>query len=285
MLGWIKRRMSRREDPREQLARYLGDFELPTFPLVANRVLGLLRDPNVGLADAGDALAEDPGLSTKILNMANSSAFATRHPVRSVGQAASLLGRSVLESVILTVVVSNSLPNPRIEGFDQKRFWQTSARRAAAAKGLAEMLHPRTKSESFTAALLGDMAVPLLGQAHGEKYAAVLQRWRAEGGDLAELEREALGCDHAHVAGWVAESWQFPTPLINAIGAHHDREIDENVPAAVQLVASLGDGDPPAGVDGVVEAVTQRFGVPDATVRSMLDASFAEANDIAARMV
>lgn len=285
MLGWIKRRMAKKEDPREQLAKHLGEFELPTFPAVANRVLGLLRDPNVALGDAGDALAEDPGLSAKVLNMANSSAFAVRHEVRSVGQAASLLGRSVLESVILSVVVGNTLPDPKIEGFDQKRFWQTSARRAAAAKGLAEMLHPRTKSESFTAALLGDMAVPLLGQAHGEKYSVVLQRWRAEGGDLATLERDTFGCDHATVAGWVAESWQFPTPLVNAIGAHHDGEPDDDVPVAVQLVAALGEGDPPEGVDVVVEAVSERFGVPGETVGAMLQASFVEAHDIAARMV
>ncbi len=286
MLGWIKRRMTKKEDPQEQLRAILGDYQLPTFPIVANRVLGLLRDPNVGLGEAGEALAEDPGLSAKVLNLANSSAFATRHEVRSVGQAASLLGRASLESVILTVVVGRALPAPAIDGFDARRFWQTAARRAAASKAIAELVHPRSKSESFTASLLGDMAVPLLGQAHGARYSEVLQQWHADGGDLAKLERQALGTDHAHVAGWVAESWQFPTALSNAIGAHHDSETEQDaIPPAIGLVAPLGEGDDPSGFDQVVEGVAQRYGVPTDTVVKLLHQSFEEASDIASRMV
>ena len=174
MLGWFKRK--KKEDPKAQLAASLGDFTLPNFPAVANRVLGLLRDPDVPLDAAGDALAEDPGLSAKVLGIANSSAFALRHPVRSVSHATSLLGRSTVESLLLGVVVQSSLPRPEITGFDQRRFWRTAARRAAAARALADVLHPRTKSESFTASLLEDMAVPLIGAAKGGDYGVVLEQ-------------------------------------------------------------------------------------------------------------
>ena len=126
MLGWFKRK--KKEDPKAQLAASLGDFTLPNFPAVANRVLGLLRDPDVPLDAAGDALAEDPGLSAKVLGIANSSACALRHPVRSVSHATSLLGRSTVESLLLGVVVQSSLPRPEITGFDQRRFGRTAAR-------------------------------------------------------------------------------------------------------------------------------------------------------------
>ncbi|MGE0792180.1 MAG: HDOD domain-containing protein [Sandaracinaceae bacterium] len=285
MIGWIKRRLKKPDDPKAQLKEVLGDFQLPTFPLVANRALTLLRDPNVSLTAAGDALAEDPALSSRVLQLANSSAFATRHAVRSVGHAASLMGRGQLESVILTAVVGKVLPAPSIASFDTQRFWRAAARRACTARSLAALVHPKTKSETFTASLLGDMAIPLLGQAHGARYGAVYAQWHADGGCLARLEREALGFDHANVAGWVAESWKFPQPLTDAIGAHHDGASDgDAVGPAIGLVAPLGELDDPRSIDEVVEGVASRFGMPTDTVLGILEASRAEADDIAARM-
>ena len=283
MLGWFKRK--KKDDPKEQLAAALGDFSLPNFPAVANRVLGLLRDPDVPLDAAGDALSEDPGVSAKLLGIANSSAFALRHPVRSVGHATSLLGRSTVESLLLGVVVQSTLPKPQIAGFDQRRFWRAAARRASAAKALADVLHPRTKSESFTASLREDMAVPLIGAAKGGDYGAVLEQWHADGGDLADLEREALGFDHAVVAGWVAQSWKLPENLADAIGSHHDVEALEydGPPPAVALVAPLGE-DEDRGFDQVVEVTHARFGLPTETVVQLLRDAFVSADEIAARM-
>lgn len=284
MLGWFKRK--KKEDPKAQLAASLGDFTLPNFPAVANRVLGLLRDPDVPLDAAGDALAEDPGLSAKVLGIANSSAFALRHPVRSVSHATSLLGRSTVESLLLGVVVQSSLPRPEITGFDQRRFWRTAARRAAAARALADVLHPRTKSESFTASLLEDMAVPLIGAAKGGDYGVVLEQWHHDGGDLAALERDALGFDHAVVAGWVAQSWKLPENLADAIGSHHDEEALEydGPPPAVALVAPLGEGSDEQGFDEVVQVTHARFGVATDAVAHLLKEAFVAAYEIAARM-
>lgn len=282
MLGWFKRK---KRDPKEQLAAALGDFDLPSFPIVANRALGMLRDPDSSLGDVGDALSEDPGLSARVLDIANSSAFALRNPVRNVGHAISLLGRSAVEPLILAVVVGQSLPDPQIDVFDRRQFWQGAARRATCARALADMLQPRLRSESFTAALLSDMAVPLIASAHGEAYAPILRQWTEDGGNLAELEQQALGFDHASVAGWVAQTWHFPSVLADAIGSHHDQNVahHEGQPVAVSLVAMLDDGD--AGRAGLIDTVSSHFGVPADTIAAIVDASASEASEIADRML
>jgi len=52
-----------------------------------------------------------------------------------------------------------------------------------------------------------------------------------------EAERLAFGVDHATVGGWLAESWSFPAPLVEAISCHHhpERAGDPTVPRIVQL--------------------------------------------------
>ncbi|MCA9608657.1 MAG: HDOD domain-containing protein [Myxococcales bacterium] len=282
MWSWL--RGARREDPQARLKEALGEYELPSFPRVANRVLGLLRDPNVSLTQVGDALAEDPKLAVRVLSITNSSAFALRNPVQNVSQASTLLGRASLESLVLGVVVARSLPDPRIDGFDCRAFWHGAARRAAAARALADLLHPRTRSEAFTASLLSDMAVPLIGVAHGASYGALLRQHEADGGDLAALEREALGFDHATIAGWLARAWSFPDRLTDAIGSHHDEEASStDLPAAVALVAPLGND--AASEDRVVDLVRSRFGVGADTVVEVLERAARDADEIAARML
>lgn len=280
MLGWLKRK--REQDPKKALEVALGGHALPSFPRVAHRVLAMLRDPNAEPSAIADALAEDPGLTVKVLGLANSSAFAVRHPVRNVAHSISLLGRSSLESLLISLVVRRALPNPKVDGFDPKRFWRAAARRATSARALADTLHPATRSECFTASLLSDMAVPLIAHAHGERYGEVLQQWHADGGDLASLERSALGFDHASTAGWVAQKWAFPDSIADAIGGHHDAEPALAL-ASVSLVAPLRESDDD-GLDEVIETVRQRFGVQPDVVAGLLEASRADADDIASRM-
>ena len=42
------------------------------------------------------------------------------------------------------------------------------------------------------------------------------------GGSLEELERETLGYDHAEIGARMAEAWELPESLIEAIAGHHE---------------------------------------------------------------
>ncbi|MGF1464860.1 MAG: HDOD domain-containing protein [Sandaracinaceae bacterium] len=280
-MGWFG--FGRARDPKKELEAVLGRYELPSFPAVASDVLRRLRDPDGELSAAADRLAEDPGLTQRVLGLANASAYALRHPVRSVAHAVSLLGRSEVESLVLAVVVRHSLPNPTGPGFDGARFWRSAARRAAAARAVADRVAPAGRSDSFTAALLSDMAVPLLCAARGEAYGEVLQQWHAAGGDLASLERDALGWDHPTVAGWMARRWRFPERLTDAIAVHHESADDEGLLPAVGLVAPLGEAEG-AGVEQVVEEVAGRYGLPRDEIVALLAEAETQAGEIAARM-
>ena len=74
----------------------------------------------------------------------------------------------------------------------------------------------------------------------GPEYGPLLEQWHHSADDLAALEQEAFGWDHAVVGNWMCSEWKFPTQLANAIGAHHGTGDEEwtELPA-VSLVAGL----------------------------------------------
>ena len=277
MLSWFKKRS---RDPKQAIKEALGDYELPTFPAVVTETLAKLRDPNADLKQIAATLAADPGTSAKVLGLANSPAYALRNEVRNLDHAVALLGRGQTESLLLAVAAREALPQHSLSGYDPRGFWRAAACRATAATALAARLHPATKSECFTAALLQDMAIPLLRQQRGELYGEVLERWHAGEAELADLEHEELGLDHAEVAGWMCRAWQFPYLIADAIGAHHeDASSAHEVPPAVQLVAPLGDEDEQSRRQ-VAEEVSRRYGLAHDEVLELLDRAFENASSL-----
>jgi HD-like signal output (HDOD) protein len=197
----------------------LGD--LPSFPAVVGSALRQLRDPSASLVEVGEALISDPRISAKLLRMANSTAFALRNPVRSVPHAVSLLGRGTTESLLLGAVVSSISGQPK--DFDGRAFWVSSARRGLIARAISADVSIGKESESFTEGLLQDMAVPYLLRTVSS-YAAILEAVAAGEGSLVDLENSKLGYNHATVAGWMADRWEFPAPLCEALSKHHEPE-------------------------------------------------------------
>lgn len=278
MLGWLKRP---KQDPKAALKAMLGEFELPSFPKVVMEALQLLRDPNSSLTQIGERIAADPGTSVKILNVANSASYALRNPVRSVEHAASLLGRNDLEALLLAAAVGQALPKKKVLGYDPVQFWTAAARRAAVARALAFEVAPASKGECFSAALLGDMAIPLILSVKGTEYSPILESWRQDGHELADLEHQAFGWTHAFAAGCMSEHWKFPEQLVAAIGAHHDDAGGDKLPGGLQCVRVAGllrEGNDDA--TELIETGSRDLGLKTDHVAKVVHVAFENAEDI-----
>lgn len=266
MFGFFKKKQV---DPRKELLQALGEQELPSFPAVIMQALAKLRHPDSAVRDVSDIIASDPGVSVRMLKTVNSAAFALRRKVDSVQQAAVLLGKSQVESLLLSVAVKNALPNE--PDFDTVHFWRTSARRAATARALARLLHPATQAESFSAALLQDMAVPMLFTARKDEYRPVLDHHRNSAHCLTRLEKPEFGWDHTEVATWMAAEWAFPELLAGAIGGHHSDGTEGPIsPAAVKLVSTIRDPVGDEHHDEIIAAVASEFGLGEDAVVTVL---------------
>ena len=260
----------------------LTDEELPSFPRLASAVLQMLRDEDVHLGEVGEVLAQDPGLSVQFLALANSAAFATRHRVSNLRHATTLLGRNQVEQHLLACAIRRALPDARHSVFDPRRFWRSSVRRAAIAGALAGELDPAIRHECFTAALLEDMAVPLLLNQRGDEYVEALKRHEEDHVPLDELEREAFGWDHSEVGAWMAGKWELPQIIADAVATHHaPLGQGSGALAPVQAVGAMQSNDE-QGDEQLIELAESRLHIPGDWTRELLSSLDEEVDELVA---
>lgn len=270
----------RSPDPRARIRERIGEYELPSFSTSAISTLSLLR-ADADMADIAEGLLADPGLTVRILRTVNSAGFGLRHEITNVVSAANLLGRSRLESLVLTAAVGESLPAPT--GFDNEGFWQTCARRACLARRIAAATSPAMEVEAFTAGLLQDMAVPILATSDPEGYGGL---YRQAGADpdvtLHEVEMDAFGYDHAEIGALMAESWSLPEGLIQAIACHH--HADSDAPDAVLAVGRVRHAEPPDDLGALKAHCEGRLGLSPEDLDGMIEAASSESTSLANSM-
>lgn len=273
----------KRDRAKQKAEELLEGAEAPAFKESSLRVLDCLRDPDVEFDQVAEALQWDPGLTLKVLAVANSAAYSPRQKINDVRHAVSFLGRSKLEQITLAIAVSDSLPRGDAPGFDSRRFWQTSARRAGIAQKLSQLLHPASASQAFTAGLLQDLAVPVLAHTRGESYGKLLEAWHAEPTlCLDELERREFGWDHGHLGGLLCASWEVPETIAKLVALHHHKTADDRqLLPAVRLVSLLGETEAEHGDEALVDGARCDYGLDADAVRQVVVDAGTQADELA----
>jgi|Deesub1362A_J573_1020465.scaffolds.fasta_scaffold01772_10 HD-like signal output (HDOD) protein len=268
-----------KRDPVSELRAIIGDYELPSFPTTVMNVLDLLRDPDSTIKDISDQIEMDPGLHVKVLSTVNSAAFGLAMRVSNVAHAVSLLGRSRLESIVLSVAIKNALPDSKTPCFDGKHFWKASMIRASMARLLAQRLHPSMTAEAFSAGLLQDMAMPVMADVKKEKYCEILKEWNRDSNiDICDLEKENFGIDHTTVGSLLAEKWKLPEYLIESIRGHHDE--GSQVMPAVKMVSLIRYSVNDDALKPFKETCIAETGMDETSVSEMIETAIKVADEL-----
>lgn len=214
-------------DAPTDLKKLLAGAQLPALPQSAIRLLELSQDPDNGPPEFAVPIEADPGLTGQVLRFVNSSYFGFSREISSVRLAITLVGVRTIKNFALWSAVFSLMPNPKCGPFDLKGLWQDSLRRGLFARALGAVLGLKDSEDLFAAALLQDMAVPLLAKELPKKYVGLLEQRQSDGRRLSELERESFGWTHAEAAAQMARGWSLPEEFSTLIQAH----IDLNQPA------------------------------------------------------
>jgi HD-like signal output (HDOD) protein len=113
-------------------------LRLPPFSPVALRVLQLASKENVQLHELSQLISCDQALSSEILAIVNSLAYAPRVPVASILQAIAMMGANHLQGLCLTVAIrgylGKSIGHPIMQG-----LWRHNMACATIAEQLAAL--------------------------------------------------------------------------------------------------------------------------------------------------
>ncbi|MDQ6640371.1 MAG: HDOD domain-containing protein [Pseudomonadota bacterium] len=256
-----------------------GKVELPTIPRVVQQLIAALRDPDVDTRNIGEALAQDPILSAKVLRLANSAFFGGQRSMSSIDAAVALIGIQALNRLIVACGVS--APFKEIPGIDLNVFWRDALVAATAANKMAPRLQADAE-EAYTCGLLHATGHLILCQTYPDIADAMFTGFAVvRGAELAAIEAGAFGIDHCAVGALWAETLGFPQPVADTIRnaarplAASDAPLDLALRSACALAAAIaGKESAEAALATLPPSVCARFSEKGAAGRP--DAAFAK---------
>lgn len=201
-------------------AKLFGNIEIPPLPQMAVQLLEMSRQEDIEIADITRAISNDAGLAAKILKTVNSAQFFLPTKVTDIHHGVALLGVKRIQSLALGYSTAGVLPK-QAPGFNHTVFWQDSIQRAVFARTIVSQISPGLEGESFTGALLQNMAIPILLSTWGQYYQPVMAQSLQSKVSLVEIENQEFSWNHAQAGAWMARNWGFPDMLVCCIGLHH----------------------------------------------------------------
>jgi HD-like signal output (HDOD) protein len=219
----------------EMLIDMLDD--LPPMPDVAKKARELIRDNASSISDLASLISLDQAMSALVLRWANSAYFGLAQPVSNLHQAMIFLGYRHIENLVLAASLSTFMERP-IPGYGLKRgeLWKHAIAVAGGAHLAAAPFGHEVAEDAYYAGLLCDVGKLAFEQLLRD-VDLTAPEWQDESFPL--LEEEHFGFDHAQLGGALAERWNLPEHLIDAIRFHHDPQSaqDGSVLAAAVHIA------------------------------------------------
>jgi putative nucleotidyltransferase with HDIG domain len=218
--------------------------ELPTLSVVTMRIIEIIGDESHSNKDLVKIVSSDPVLTTRVLRIANSAAFARRTEITSLARAIMQLGEKMVVGIAIgscaTGVFTNDLAG---YGAEKGELWDHSLRTAIAAREIAAYAkNPIKADEAFTAGLLHDIGKAVISEFLYLKAEKMLRKCD-EGNfeSFRDAEREELGTDHTEVGAVLAKRWNLPESLSEAIEKHHEPARAEEKYRNIVYAVHLGD--------------------------------------------
>lgn len=197
---------------------------IPTLPVVIERLSRLLQNPKTSAEEIGKAITTDQALASKVLRLVNSAFYGFPGRISTITHAIVILGFSTVKNVVLTASILDTFRNKGKDtnGFDLIKFWQHSIACGAAAMSIARQIGSREKEECFIAGLIHDIGKLIVCQYMPKEFDRMLAHSAAQRQLLYKSEHDLYGCTHQEVGGFIAEKWNLPLNLQNAVKYHHN---------------------------------------------------------------
>lgn len=226
----------------EQIAREIlqSGVDLPPLPAVFSQLLAMSRQPEdkIDINKFTKLVQTDPALTSRILQLANSSYYGSLQKTVNLRLAIMRLGLQETISTVSWMLCQKALPRfPVLEGFSDIDYWAHSWACATANRMLG---HPDLKVNShpgdlYIAGLLHGIGRLILALHKREDFRQCLINAHDFSQPLEAAELEFFGTTEACIAGEVLKSWQFPEPICSAV--RYCRNPEDAPPAFTEIAA------------------------------------------------
>lgn len=210
----------------KQLA--LGTSSLPTLPALYSQLTAELEQDSASVERVAEIVSQDPGMTTKIIQLVNSAFFGLPQQITDINEAIAYLGMTTVRSLVLAFQVFSKFDSDKITGFSLEKLASHGRLTGVLARKIAEAERGdlKLRDQCFLAGLLHDIGRLVLAKGLPEEYGRVLQMAQAEGKAVWEVELREFGATHAEVGGYLLGLWGLPHPVVEAVTFHHRPDPD-----------------------------------------------------------
>lgn len=188
--------------------------KLPTIPKVGQELIASFSSDDVSIDEIARKLAADPALSAKLLRLANSAFFHVSRTIGTVDAALQMLGFVMVRNLVIGNSVALAFKNT--PGIDLKQFWRYNLYTACSARWLAQRASVNTDMV-FTLGLMHAIGQLQMHVVMPKEVAPLDQQMSVLDTARPALERQTFGFHYGDVSAELAQLWNFPPPMIDAL--------------------------------------------------------------------
>lgn len=273
--------------------------DLPVLPDHITKISTMLSDDNTGALQIAAAIAQDQGLTTKILKIANSVYYGRISQVISLNEAVAVIGFSNIKSMLYALFVDQLSSGGSEETCDYlKVIWKHSLATALISSLIIEELCPADKETAYIAGLLHDIGELILLKYEPEIYINLIKEIKLDPEMPGIITEESIiGFTHADLGAEVTKKWNLPREIKNIVFFHHnsseadqDRRLIECIRLADLLTSVIKCGG--TDIENTIETASKLITSDMKTllkldpvkIKKLFDSSALVANAVAALM-
>jgi HD-like signal output (HDOD) protein len=202
--------------------------------LAGPRILAALSAPSTTTADVLELVKQEPGITARVLRVANSALYGVRGGVATLRHAIQLLGLDAVRAIAAAACFNRGTQRAEASApVDDEELNVHCIATALAAESLAKASRGGG-AEAFIAGLLHDFGVPpLLGAALSPTHPA--------GDEDAALLLDEIVASHEHYGAVVLEYWGLPESLRAAARHHHEPRAAPEAHAELASLVHIAD--------------------------------------------
>ena len=196
--------------------------ELPPLPSIGAELLTVGRQPisSIDVAALARLIETDPGLSARIVRIANSPFFGVVGEVTNIRHAIMLIGLAETIDTLYFYVVTKTVPRfPTIEGFSYEEYWAHSRACAVAAKmlGRPQFSIKALPGELYLAGLFHGIGKVIMALKMRESFEKSLALAAREKIPLHLAEDQVFGYTHMQLGAEMLRAWNIPESILAAV--------------------------------------------------------------------
>lgn len=223
-------------------------------------------DDDVAVPRLTNLILKDPSLTTKLLKLANSAAYAGVS-VNNISQAITVLGMTQVRLAATGLMLASHLVRgPLLD--DMRERAVASFCRAILARDLAALLRMTNREAPYVCALFRTLGLDLIAYYFADEFADILALVKNQGLSFENASKAVVGIPYYALGAAVARTWNFPATIVETMEpippgevncpVNESERIRHCATLAGELCRSINEIPEPMRV-GALDTATSRF--------------------------